>query len=214
MWGIWRRGWGVDGWVCSSLLFSSFLLSLSLSLSLLPSLPSFFQPGLIQEFDFFASHDLDCAEDTENATVSYLHACIYATSYNLSYYLPYRTQWRWWLLHWSSWSTIMKECPSKSSKASVIISYTSYIVIRFFWLLRIWEKKERERCCVFWGMIKAWLIYTVLHDIKISFSPLNAHILCILYYNSVLFNVPIYVVTHSLLCVYNSGDYGLALMVC
>ena len=33
-------------------------------------------------------------------------------------------------------------------------------------------------------------------------------------YFSILFNVPIYVVTHSLLCVYNSGDYGLALMVC
>ena len=46
--------------------------SLSLSLSL---------SGLIQEFDFFASHDLDCAGDTENAAVSkawpvnHIHAC-------------------------------------------------------------------------------------------------------------------------------------------
>ena len=39
--------------------------SLSLSLSLSPL------TGLIQEFDYFASHDLDCAEDTESATVSF-----------------------------------------------------------------------------------------------------------------------------------------------
>ena len=45
--------------------------------------------GLIQEFDYFASHDLDCAEDTENASVnlqnhSYKHARCFMFNFIMS----------------------------------------------------------------------------------------------------------------------------------
>ena len=63
---MWRGGGGSLS--VSLLLTCSHSPFLSVSLSPPLSLP--LSTGLIQEFDYFASHDLDCAGDTDSATVS------------------------------------------------------------------------------------------------------------------------------------------------